>query len=68
MTLSDQLRHAIKKAGVSRYRISQETGVDQGALTRFCVDRRSINLDTADLLAEYLGIELRPRGRTKQRK
>ena len=57
-TVSDQLRHAICNADVSRYRIGKETGVEQSALSRFVNGTRGLDLSSVDRLAAYLGLEL----------
>lgn len=56
----EKLKEAIEKSGKTRYRISQETGVDQAILSRI-VSGGSCSLETADLLCEYLGLELKPK-------
>ena len=60
-TVSDQLRAAIAaagEAGVTRYRISKETGVEQSALSRFVHKKVGLDLSSVDKLAAYLGLEL----------
>jgi hypothetical protein len=59
MTISDQLRSAIRARDETLYRIAKDSGVDWGALQRF-VDRRrpNIRMDTVNKLCEYLGLEL----------
>jgi transcriptional regulator with XRE-family HTH domain len=55
------LRKAIDVAGesgVSRYRISKDTGVEQSALSRFMSGERGLDLVSVEKLAEYLGLEL----------
>lgn len=59
-TISEQLRQAIEASEVSRYRIAQETGIDQSALSKFMAGKRGMNLETLDILGEYLGLELVP--------
>jgi len=59
--LSEQLRDAVKNAGVSRYRIAQETGITEGQLCRFVHGQSRLSLDTIDLLAENLELEVVPR-------
>lgn len=53
-------------ANVSRYRIAQETGVTQAALSRFVRGERGLDLSSVDKLAAFLGLELLPS--TAQRK
>jgi hypothetical protein len=68
-TLSDQLRQAVRDAGCSRYAISKETGIDQSVLSKFVTGERGLSSDSADLLCEFLELDLvkRPRGKRKKR-
>ena len=59
--LSEQLRQAIRDCGESRYALSKRTGIDQSTLTRFMSGERGLRLDVVDVLADVLGLELRPR-------
>lgn len=56
----ETIRQAIEKSGQSRYAISKATGVDQATLCRI-MNGESCGTKTADLLCEYLGLELQPR-------
>ena len=53
----ETLRKQIKKSGLSRYRISQDTGVDQATLCRL-MQGKTITVETADILLKYFGLEL----------
>lgn len=57
-TISDAVRQAIDECGESRYSISQATGIDQSALSKFYNGHRGINTDTLDRLGEYLGLRI----------
>ena len=57
-TLSEQLRAAIESSGLTRYRISQETGIDQAALSRFMSGEMGLSTNTLDKMADVLGLEL----------
>lgn len=57
-TLTDVLRAAIERSGLTRYRIAKETGIPEGNLGRFLRGNMSIRLDKADVLAAYLGLRL----------
>ena len=57
-TLSDQVRQAIDDSGLTRYRIAQETGIDESALAKFYNGKRGFNSDTLDILGEYLGLRI----------
>jgi transcriptional regulator with XRE-family HTH domain len=56
--LSEQLRQAIKAAGVSRYRIAKDIGVTEALLSRFMNGVGGLGQDTIDKLGEYLGLRL----------
>ena len=66
--LAEQLRAAVKASDKTRYRLSLETGIDQGTLSRFVHRKAGLTLDTAGRLANALGLELKPRRPTKQQK
>jgi len=53
---SEQLREAIRKDGLSRYRISLETGISQSQLSRFMHDKGGLSLRSIDRLCECLGL------------
>jgi transcriptional regulator with XRE-family HTH domain len=56
--LSDQLRQAIDDSGLSRYAISQETGIDQAALSRFVHGHVGLSLDAIDRISECLQLTI----------
>lgn len=60
-TMTDVLKSAIAESGVSRYRIAQDTGILETSLSRFMRGETSLRLDKADVLADYLGLELMKR-------
>ena len=62
MTVSNQLRAAIKQADATLYRIAKDADADWGML-RYFLDgtRPNIRIDTVDKLCECLGLELRPK-------
>lgn len=60
--LSETLRNEIKTCGISRYRISKETGIDPAALCRF-LQGGSLKIETVDILVDYFKIELVKRKR-----
>ena len=61
--IEEQLRQAILNADISRYRLSQLTGVSEGVLSNFVNGHRSLVLTTAAKLAKALGLEIRPTGK-----
>lgn len=56
--VSDQLRKLIDECGLTRYRISQLTGIDQSTLSLFASGQRRLSLTAIDKLGELLDIEL----------
>jgi transcriptional regulator with XRE-family HTH domain len=70
--LSDQLREAILNADISRYRISQLTGISEAALSRFVNKVNGLSLESIDLIAECIGLRLvveeKPGRKTRKRK
>ena len=65
--LSDQIRDAARRTGLTRYAISKETGISQPTLMRF-MEGRVVTSETLDILAEYLGLRLeKPPQRSRKR-
>ena len=56
--LSDQIRRAVDACGMTRYRISMETGIDQGTLSRFMSGAYGLPMRTLDKLADYLNLNI----------
>ena len=56
----ENIAEEIKKSNKSRYQISKETGIDQAVLCRIATGSGtgSCSTKTADILCEYLGLEL----------
>jgi plasmid maintenance system antidote protein VapI len=59
--ITDVLKDAIVKSGIPYKALERETGVKRSSIQRFIDGRQSIRLDMADRLAEYFGLELRPK-------
>ena len=57
MTISDQLRRAIDRSGLSRYQIALDADVDQASLSRF-MNGADITTKTFDAIAAVLGLSL----------
>jgi len=65
--IMEKLAQAIKSSKHSRYEIWQKTGVDQSVLHRI-VNGGSCNIDTADKLCKFLGLELIQKTKMKTKK
>lgn len=66
--LSDQLRQAIDGSGLSRYAISQQTGIDQASLSRFMQGQVGLSLDAIDRLSEFLQLTITTGRKPDERK
>ena len=56
--VSEQLRAAIEASTMSRYRISQLTGVDQAVLSKFMAGTIRLSQQSIDAISEVLELEL----------
>jgi transcriptional regulator with XRE-family HTH domain len=56
--MTDVLKAAIEESGLTRYRIANNTGITEPSLCRFMQDVTSLRLDKADVLADYLRLDL----------
>ncbi len=65
---SEQLRQAIDQDERSRYRISLETGIPQGQLSRFMHGKGGLSLRSVDLLCECLGLGISRGGKRPSKK
>ncbi len=65
--LVDQIRQAVVDADLTRYRISQITGIDNAALSRFVHGERGLSEESLNSLGELLGLEIRIRRKKKGR-
>ena len=52
--LSDQIRHTIRDADISQYRLAFLAQVDPGHLSRFVNGKARLGLDAIDRIAEVL--------------
>ena len=66
-TIEDQLRAAIDRDPRSRYTISQDSGVDQGVISRL-MHGGTASTSTAERLAAALGLEIVLRKRKEARR
>jgi plasmid maintenance system antidote protein VapI len=59
--LTAALRRAIAESGMSFKSLERETGVTRQSIMKFVRGKQSLRLDMADKLADFFGLELRPR-------
>ena len=58
MGLTNQMRAAIDESGVTRYRIAQDTGIDESTLAKFYHGTRGLSQDNLERLCDYLQLRL----------
>ena len=63
--INDTLKQAVIESGISHYQLAKETGIDRRAIGRFIHGGRgsNIGINSAAILAEYFGLELRPKAK-----
>ena len=59
MAIIEELRDAMENCEYSYREIGRQIGVDHALLTRFAKGAKSLSLETADKLAEFLGLQLK---------
>jgi transcriptional regulator with XRE-family HTH domain len=59
--IAGALKAAMKRSGLSRYRISLETGIPQSTLSRFARGTADLRMESAEKLAVFFGLELLPK-------
>ena len=60
MPITDLLRKTINESGIPFLTLQQKTGVVRQSMMRFVRGETSLHLDSADKLARFFGLELRP--------
>ncbi len=60
LPITDLLRKTINESGVPFLTLEQQTGVLRQSLMKFARGESSIHLDSADEVARFFGLELRP--------
>lgn len=66
MTITDRLRQAIEDSGETLYRVAKDSGLNYAVVHSFARGGE-IKMSTADKLADYFGLELRPRRTSRRR-
>jgi transcriptional regulator with XRE-family HTH domain len=67
--VSEQLRKAMERSGMTRYEIAKQAGIEQSSLSRFFSGERGLSQDAIDAICELLGLRLvsgTPRKRGKR--
>ena len=63
VSLSEQVRQAIDRAGMTRYAIWRQTGIAQATLSKFMLGQRGLPMKTLDKLADFLDLNIVPGSR-----
>jgi hypothetical protein len=56
--LSDQVRRAVDRCGLSRYRICKLARIDQASLSKFMMGKVGLSMPTLEALAGFLGLRI----------
>ena len=59
-SVSGQLRKALRQYGTV-YQAAKDSGIPQSVLQRFVARKRGLSMESIDQLADFLGLELRPK-------
>ena len=62
----ETLREAIKDSGLNITQLGELSGVDKGQISRFVNEERTLTLESAERIAEVLGLELIEKNRAKK--
>ncbi|HOW69213.1 MAG TPA: hypothetical protein PKY77_01325 [Phycisphaerae bacterium] len=55
---SDQIRELVTGSEYSCYTICKQTGIDKGAMSHFLAGHRGLSLESLDLLADFLDLQV----------
>lgn len=69
-SIADQLRQAIERSGMTRYRVSQLSGISEAVLSRFATGQTDLTLGNTDKLCAALGLQvvLKAKGKASKAK
>jgi predicted transcriptional regulator len=56
--VTDQIRQAIDDSGFTRYRIAQEAGITQTALSLFYHGKRGLSMNALNAIGEFLNLKI----------
>lgn len=67
-SLTDQLRHLIESAEISRYELWRQTGIDQAVLSKFVNHKGGLSMESLDKIGELLGLQITTRPKPTARR
>ncbi|HEV2293547.1 MAG TPA: helix-turn-helix transcriptional regulator [Tepidisphaeraceae bacterium] len=68
LSLSDQIRRAVRQCGMSQYRICQEIDLHKSVLSRFMAGHCGLSLETLDRLGSLLDLRVLASAKASRRK
>ena len=66
--MSDAIKKAIKASEQTPYGIAKGTGIARSQVSRFLSDKRTLNAETIEKLADYLGLKITIEPDTKKKR
>jgi transcriptional regulator with XRE-family HTH domain len=57
--MGNRLKKILNREKVTAYRICKDLGIDQGQLSRFFNEKEGISLDKLEMIADYLGYDIK---------
>lgn len=66
--LLKEIASAVETSGLSRYRISKDTGIDQAQLSRLMQGKCGLGFDALEKLCDFLGLEITIRAKQEHSK
>ena len=58
LKLSEQVRRAVEKSGMTRYAICKAIGMHESVMSRFMNRKGGLQMDSLDALADLLGLDV----------
>ncbi|MGA2068763.1 MAG: helix-turn-helix transcriptional regulator [Thermoguttaceae bacterium] len=68
MALADQLRKAIERSSLTLYAVAKGSGLAYAVVHYFARGERTLTIDSAGKIADFLGLELAPKQSKKAKK
>lgn len=56
--VSDQVRAAIDRCGMTRYQVAKLAGIDQSAMSRFMSGERGLSMEALDAVGEVIKLKV----------
>jgi transcriptional regulator with XRE-family HTH domain len=63
MTVREEVKRVMGERGMTAYRLSEQSGIDQGLLSRYFARKSEVSVKTLEKILDVLGCELAVRER-----